>query len=89
MENELIYNELQEIKKLTLLSAKQVLDIEGAMLVTGLSKARIYQLACKKEIPHYKQGRLFFKKKELEDWLTSNRVATNTELRSKAIKHCL
>lgn len=84
-ELEQIKNVVQETRQYALLSAKEILDISEASLLLGVSKQRIYALTSSKEIPHYKQGRLFFKKKELENWMTENRVATRQELRSQAI----
>lgn len=56
----------------------EVLDIDGAVKLTGLSKSAIYGKTSWVEgqppaIPHYKRGkRLYFKRSELEAWLTEN-----------------
>lgn len=51
-----------------------VLDLEGAVQLTHLSKSRIYKLTSEGLIPHFKRGkRLYFKKDELEEWLTEER----------------
>lgn len=67
-----------------------VLTIEQASTITGLSKSRIYKLVHAKEIPHYKnphRKRLFFKRTEIEDWLCRGRVATNEEVAQQAAKY--
>lgn len=86
--NEDIIARLDKLEKLTLLSAKKVLTIEDVSALTGLSKARIYTLCSNKEIPHYKQGKLYFKRDEVENWQTANRVSTKMEIASKAALYC-
>lgn len=79
--SEKLMETLEAIRKNTLLASKNVLTLEEACLVTGLSKARIYTLTSNKQIPHYKlNGRkLYFNKAELERWLLSCRVDTTNE----------
>lgn len=53
--------------------------------VTGLSKATIYGLTSRREIPHRKLGkRLYFEESELVDWINSFRRKTVTELDQEA-----
>ena len=86
--NEDIIARLDKLEKLTLLSAKKVLTIEDVSALTGLSKARIYTLCSNKEIPYYKQGKLYFKRDEVEDWMTAKRVPTQAEIESIAAIYC-
>jgi excisionase family DNA binding protein len=63
-----ILNELQELKNLTVLGAKQALTMKDAALLTSLSMSHIYKLVSKKAIPYYKSqgGKLtYFDKSEL------------------------
>ncbi|MDL2297315.1 helix-turn-helix domain-containing protein [Bacteroidales bacterium OttesenSCG-928-B11] len=86
MEN-VILSELQEIKQLTLLGAKQALTMSDAALLTGLSKSHIYKLVCAKQIPYYKSqgGKLtYFDKDELNKWLLQHRVLTTDEIEQEA-----
>lgn len=88
--NTAILNELQEIKRYTLLSAKRVLNIEEASIITGLSKSRIYSLTSANKIPFYKspEGRaLYFERDELENWLLARRFETTEEIEQKAASH--
>jgi len=55
MEKEIL-SELQEIKQLTMLGAKNVLTISDCALITGLSKSNLYHQCCKKTIPHWKSA---------------------------------
>lgn len=86
-------NEIQElntkldrIERITLIGSKNVLTMDDASLVTGLSKGYLYRLTSTQRIPHYKlNGRnLYFKKSEIEDWLLQNRVSTQSEIESAA-----
>jgi excisionase family DNA binding protein len=82
-----ILSELQELKNLTLLNAKQALTMSDTALLTGLSKSHIYKLVCAKKIPYYKSqgGKLtYFDKSELNKWLLQNRVKTSDELETEA-----
>ncbi|HET6556032.1 MAG TPA: helix-turn-helix domain-containing protein [Prolixibacteraceae bacterium] len=58
----------------------EIFGIEILQKLTGYSKASIYSKTSKNEIPHFKRdGRLFFRKDEIMQWLTANRVITKTE----------
>lgn len=68
-----------------LLGAKEVLDISEAAMLTGYKLKGLYTLTHEKRIPHYKKnGKLYFKKSELEAWMTENKVLTDAEIQSKA-----
>ncbi len=76
---------LDRIERLTLIAAKPVLDLSEAAIFTGYSKDHLYRLTCGRQIPHYKQARkLYFRKAELEDWMTQDRVRTVSEIQSAA-----
>lgn len=68
---------------------KEVLTSKEAAQYTGLSQAHLYQLTCRKEIPHYKPrgGMIYFNRKELEAWLLRNRISTDLELEQMAHRH--
>ena len=85
-ENKEIMQQLAEIKALTLLAAKDMLTMDDAVLYTGLGKSYLYVLTCKNKIPYYKPNgkTLYFKKAELNDWLSRNRVGTIDEAESDA-----
>ena len=79
---------LNQILVYSLLSAKNVLTIDDVSLLTGLSKSHLYRLTCNHEIPHYKRAKmLYFDRKELEDWMKQNRVATQQEAEQAAIAY--
>lgn len=87
-----IEEKLEEIKKLTLLSAKDVFNMRDAAAYTGLSMDYLYRLVSKRQIPHYKSdgGKLtYFSKSELCAWLLKNRVNTTEEAHDAAVTHVI
>ena len=79
---------LDSIEKL-LLTQKNVLNFSEVKLYTNLSESYLYELTSSGGIPCYKPNgkQLYFKKQEIEDWLLSNRKATNIELDELANSH--
>ena len=43
------------LEQLTLIGAKPVLDLEEAVMFTGLSRGHLYRLTSEKQIPYYKK----------------------------------
>ncbi|MFL0070083.1 helix-turn-helix domain-containing protein [Tenacibaculum maritimum] len=68
---------------------KQVLNLNEAAKYLDISKSHLYKLTSRKEIPFYcPQGkRLYFKKDELDQWLTRNRSASLAELETRAANY--
>lgn len=80
-----IRKSLQRIELYTQLNAKEIYTVEEASLYTGLNKHTIYRLTCSRGIPHYKVGRtLRFKRSELDEWMTRERITTQQELNQQA-----
>lgn len=89
MEN-LILNELQELKKLTLLGVKKALSMNDCAILTGLSKSHLYKLVMNKKIPYWKSegGKItYFDKQEIEAWLLQHRVKTADEIATEAANY--
>lgn len=85
--NELI-KRLDRLEVLTLLAAKSVLTLEEVYLLTGLAKSTVYKMTANRVIPHYHADggkHLYFKKDEVEDWLTRNRVSSHNEDEQRAV----
>lgn len=93
--NNIRMNDIQEIVSQvtdkTLFCTKEVLTSDEAARYMGLSKSYLYKLTMNRQIPHYKpMGKLcYFNRKELEQWLQSNRVSTEIEVEQKAQAYCL
>lgn len=88
---EIVMKQLNDIRKFSLLAAKNVLNMDDVVTLTGLSKGYIYKLTCKKEIPHYKpNGKLvYFDRQEIENWMKQNRVNSFAEAEQQASKYLL
>lgn len=83
-----IEQRFDRLEQLTLIGAKPVLNLEEAVMFTGLSKGHLYRLTSEKQIPCYKKCRkLYFKKSELEDWLLERPIMTRAEVERKAATH--
>lgn len=83
------YNALNErldrIEQLALINTKPILDVKEAATFTGFSVKHLYRLTSTKQIPHFKKNaKLLFKKSELEEWLTEQKVLTTAEINRKA-----
>ena len=87
--SEEIKQQLDRIEQYSLLAAKNVLCFDDVALLTGLSKSHLYKLTYSHQIPHYKPNRkqLYFDRKEIEDWMRQNKVATNDEIEQKATNY--
>ena len=85
---EILLGKLEKIERISMLASKNVLNIDEVCMMTGLSQSRVHQLCSEKRIPYYKQGRTYFKRDEVEKWLTANRVPTMQETESKAELYC-
>lgn len=88
---EMILSRLEAIERYSLLAAKNVLTIDDAAVLTGMSKSHIYKLTCSRQIPFYKpSGKvLFFDREELEGWLKQNRVTPEYEAEQQAIGYVM
>ena len=68
-----------------MINDKNILTVEGLMGYTGFSRKQIYKLTSTRRIPHYKPSgrKLFFKKDEIDEWITQGRVHTISEINSQ------
>ena len=95
---ETIFSELREIKAHLSTITRQFTDTNGkpapdeffdvnkASEFTNKAKATIYGLASKGLIPFLKQGnRLYFSKKELNEWILSGRKNMISEIEAEAV----
>lgn len=82
-----ILKTLEDIKRVTLLGVKDVLDVKDVAAITGLSVNRIQHLVNDRAIPCYKppgRNRLFFKKSEINAWMLQGRQDSITDVMSAA-----
>ena len=82
---EKLMTQLARLERLLVIGTKEVLNTEDLSIMTGMSKDHIRHLVCDRAIPYYKpNGRLYFKKSEIEEWLLQNRVPSQSEIDSQA-----
>ena len=74
-----------------LFCTKEVLTSDEVAKYMGISKSYLYKLTMRQQIPHYKpMGKMcYFNRVEVEQWLQSNRVATEAELNQQAQSYCM
>lgn len=75
----------------TIFCTKEVLTSDEAARYLGISKSYLYKLTMQQKIPHYKpMGKMcYFNREELEQWLQTNRVATDEEISQQAQQYCM
>lgn len=62
----------------------ELLNVEEAAAFLKISEASLYTKVSRKEIPFSKPGkRLYFSRKELQDWISNARHKTANEIRSR------
>ena len=87
MESELI-ERLDRIEQAALLGSKQLLTVIDLSLLYGMKRSYLYKLTASREIPFYRRAKaLYFKRDEVEAWLTTYRSASKKELEQEAINH--
>ena len=75
---------LDEIKFLVQMN-KETLTLKEVAMYTGLSVNYLYKLTSKRKIPFYSpNGKiLYFDRKEIDDWLKTNRKPTDDEIQAE------
>ncbi|MBQ8221549.1 MAG: helix-turn-helix domain-containing protein [Bacteroidaceae bacterium] len=78
MEN---FNKVADLTMAKTICTKEVLTSAEVAQYMGISKSALYKLTCLGKIPHYKPtGKLcYFNRREIEEWLQSNRVFNQTK----------
>ncbi len=101
MENpfELIIDKLNNIESLLKTVMKkdngtvtitEVLNLNQAAEYVSLSKSAIYKKTSERNIPHFKQGKkLYFKRSELDNWLTELKITTHAEIEKEATDYII
>ena len=84
-----VSTQLEELKKLIQeqnLLKKEVLTSKEASVYLGLSLGYLYKLTGKSKIPAYKpnDGKLYFRRMDLNRWMLSKRRAIRSELTDAA-----
>ena len=93
--NDMISEDLKKLADLItanlVQTTKEVLTSDEAAHYLGMQKSYLYKLTMLRQIPHYKpMGKMcYFKRTELEQWLLSNRIATDDEIQQEAVNYCM
>jgi excisionase family DNA binding protein len=96
MENpfELIMEKLNSIEKLVLqrnqptsnvirteIKVHDIMNLAQVCEYISVSKSNIYKFTSSRTIPHFKTGkRIYFKRLEIDEWLTKNKIKTKAEI---------
>ncbi len=90
MEEE-IKQQLDRIEQYAQIAAKNVLNIKEAAFILGMSEQSVRSKARNREFACYRPNHntLYFKKSELEGWMTRNRSKSMLEIESEATAYCL
>ena len=101
MENpfELILDKLNNIESLlknvmkndtSTVTITEVLNLNQAAEYVSLSKSAIYKKTSERNIPHFKKGKkLYFKRSELDHWLTGMKISTKDEIDQAATDYII
>lgn len=84
--NRLTDSQTAQIARVMAINTKPILSFEEAASFLDCSKSFLYKLTAQKIVPFYRPSgkMIFFERVELENWVKSNRVATEQELQDKA-----
>lgn len=85
-----IKEQLDRIEQYSLIAAKNVLNIQEAAIILGMTVEGVRYNVRNNILPCYKPNvnRLYFKKSELEDWMMQNRSKSMKEIESEAAAYC-
>jgi excisionase family DNA binding protein len=68
----------------------EILNVDEAANYLSVTKSHIYKQTSQNEIPHYKRGKkIYFKRSELDEWLTKHRITTKEEIDRMATEYIL
>jgi excisionase family DNA binding protein len=66
----------------------QIMNISEVAAYIKLAKATVYSLTHRNTIPHYKNGkRLYFKKEEIDKWMFSNKIKTGEDIKKETLEY--
>ena len=81
---------LKEIKEFPSKSLSDILDIQQAAEFLKKKITTLYEMTSKKTIPHFKKGnKLYFKREELEQWLSEGKVKPVQHVQQDAITYSM
>lgn len=64
---------------------QEIMNLFQAAEYLSLSKSSLYKSTSQREIPHFKKGKkIYFRKSELDQWITEIRIKTRSEIEMEA-----
>ena len=86
-----IKEQLDRIEQYAMIAAKSMLNIKEAAIILNMTVEGVRYNVRNNTLPYYKPNinRLYYKKSELEEWMTQNRRKSMEELKSEAEAYCL
>lgn len=83
---EILGDDLKNLKS----DLPDILNIREAAAFLKLKITTLYEKTSLKVIPHFKKGnKLYFKRKELEEWIKTGKVKTKPEIEGQAVNFLL
>lgn len=81
----------EEINNFPTEEPEKFLSVEEASIYLKTTKSTIYKMTMEKKIPFYKPTgkRVFFKKSELDEWITRSRSKSMHEIEQEATNYIL
>ena len=85
-----IKEQLDRIEQYSLIAAKNVLNIQEAAIILGMTVESMRYNVRNNILPYNEPNvkRVYFKKSELEDWMMQNRSKSMAEIESEAAAYC-
>lgn len=81
-----IQNQLDVSKKNENVSQKVYLTIRDFAEYANMPLSTAYKISSKNVLSKYRTGkRILFKKSEIDQWIQSNKISSNSEIKSKAV----
>ena len=80
----------KQIESVPVVYANELMNVQQVAEYLSLSVQTIYSLVHKMEIPNSKQGkRLYFKRSEIDEWISQSRRKTRVEIEQEASNYLL
>ena len=84
------FKSINEFNGNLLPNADEIMNLEQLSTYINQSKSTVYKYTANRMIPYYKSSkRLYFKKAEINTWLTKNRIKTTDEIELEAINYII
>lgn len=87
MENQTLKDD--DLQSVEISPQKVIMSFKEALIYLDISKSSLYKLTSKRKITFLKpnEGKLYFKKEDLDDWLTSHEMKSTRVLQNENDNH--